>query len=502
MLIMAIDLGTSSAKSVLYDAHNGEVLAKGSGTYSLLYPKPGFVEQSPIEWWDGVVTSIRKCIKHFNGDLSDIAAIGLSGQMVGLVPVDYKGKPLYNCITHLDTRCGEELDAMRGDDGLTAVGMNQASYITTAPKLYWLYKHERRIWDSMHVWLYPKDYIRFRLTGTMGTEVTDASDSMFMDFYKNEWHPIIEKYGMDVRKFPEITHSHQIAGCLTRQAAEETGLREGIPVVAGGADMACTALGSGAIETGVVSVTIGTTGHIKTAIAEPKPSLIGKKTLQLAHAIPGMYYAFGAIPAGGLSYAWLGNVLLTYAEKPEGGSVLARMDEAAAEVPAGSNGVFFLPYLGGSLIPHLDSNASGGFVGLRASSSAGVMARAVMEGVAYHFKQIIQLFEDSGLPVDRVCLGEGGCNSRLWVDILSSVFNRETHVVNNKDGAPLGAAIIAGVGAGIYSDWHQAARSMNRTEYVHVDSRAVEVYERAYEVFLRFYPALRGIFKDIADLED
>lgn len=499
MPIMAIDLGTTNTKVFIYEENMGAVLSTGSATYPLINDKPGQMEQNPEDWWKAVSFAIHDCLNNYTGTADDIKVIGLSGQMVGFVPMDNSGKPLFNCITHMDTRCLLEIEEMKEDAELRKVGFNIPSFITTAPKFLWFKKNYPEIWSNMKTWLHPKDFIRYCLTGKLCTEITDASDTLFLNFHTHKWDPVMEKYGFDIRKFPAVCKSTDIVGEITEKAAATTGLKKGTPVVAGAADMACAAIGTRALNVGSISVTVGTVGHLIAPIKSPDERYIGN-IFQFCHAIPELYYAFGAIPAGGYAFAWLREVFESCMD--EGSlnkdELVRRMNNLASKVNDGSEDLFFLPYLTGAQMPMFDPNAKGVFFGLKPGHKAGHMSKAVMEGVAFVFKQLIDLFIAQGIPIDEINLGDGGCKSEVWVNALKNIIGcKNTNLMLNKDSSPIGAAIIAGMGVGIYKNWNDASENLAKSTQLILDHNAVENYRQRYSMFNGIYPALKNTFADL-----
>ncbi|MFC5703994.1 xylulokinase [Cohnella faecalis] len=505
MALIVIDLGTSSVKVALYDHETGEILSTGRGHYRLYSEKQGYAEQNPEEWWTQTKYAIQECLHRAKISPKSIKGIGLSGQMCGVVPVTKSGQPLYNCITHLDTRCVEEIASLRErQEDVLRIGMNPITNLMSAPKLMWLKNNRKDVWDQAHKWLMPKDYIRLKLTGTFGTDSTDASATLFMDFNKKTWDPLIEHFGLDITKFPEVNLPYELVGSVTKSAAEETGLAPGTPLAAGAADMACTALGTRAVSEGNISVTIGTAGHLIAPIAAPDPAYAGR-LYQFCHAVPDMYYAFGSIPAGGLSLSWLIDLLNPLLNDEPGNNrklTYEKMNRMAEESTIGSKGLFFLPYLAGSVVPYADPKAKGTFIGLSIRHSYGDMARAVMEGVAYNFRQIVELLDLCNIPAHQLFFGEGGMNSQIWTRILTSVMNRgNAFLMKDKDSAPLGAAIIAGMGTGLYHDWNDAVNKLSQVETVPNDLAMAESYSKLYRIYEGLYPTLKTTFEQIYDME-
>lgn len=491
MDLMAIDLGTSSVKITITDSETGEILSRGKQGYDLLTPHHGWVETAPSVWWSSTVQAVRECLSEYPKTASDIKVIGLSGQMHGIVPVDAKGNELYNCIMYNDLRADSILprfpDAVR--EALERGGCNPLTSMMSAPKLLWLKHHEPEVWKRTHKWLMPKDYIRNRLAGGFETDISDASGTSMMDYATVDWMPEVEKVGLPLEIFPAIRRSEEIVGRIAAGAAEATGLKTGTPVVCGAADMACTALGTGAIEAGVASLTIGSAGHVIIPMREVNRANIGKY-YQMCHAVPNLYYAFGPILSGGISLAWFRDIVKEVSEN----TTFSQLDELAHGAEPGCSGAFFLPYLAGTVIPHSDARARGAFVGLTLKNNAGEMVRAIMEGVAYAFKDVMRVMTGNGVPASRCNIGEGGSRSRLWSSIVAAAVNvPNSFVMRNKDSAPIGATILAGMGGGAYSDWRAAIDRLTATVALPVDPALAEFYDRHHAIYTGLYPALREL---------
>lgn len=499
MAILSIDLGTTNTKVMLFEESTGTILGSAQYGYPIMSDESGKMEQNPHDWWNAVCLAIRECLSQSPAGKEDIRVIGLSGQMVGFVPMGANKKPLANVAIHLDSRCLKEINIMQDDERLMSVGNNKPSTITTAPRLLWFKNNYRDLWEEMAVWLYPKDYIRFCLTGVMATEISDASGSLFMDFYSHEWSDLAEDYGLDLNKFPKVYNSLDVLGEVKEEAAGQTGLKAGTPVVAGAADMACAAIGTNAISEGAFSVTIGTVGHLIAPISSPKKKYI-ESLFQLCHAIPGLYYAFGAIPAGGFSFGWLKDVFSSCCASED---MIDKLSMLAKDVTPLSNGLFFLPYLTGAQMPVFDPNASGVFFGLRPYHNAGHMARAVMEGVAYVFRQMIESFESKGIAKKQIYLGDGGCRSEAWVNSLTNIIGcPNTYLMRNLHSSTLGAAIIAGAAVGIYKDIEESAKALAEYTRVEKDDNSEKRYAQGYQLFCSLYPALRETYEQHSSLKN
>ena len=495
MDLMAIDLGTSSVKVTITDSDSGEILAIGKQGYCIYTPRHGWIETDPIIWWTSTILAIKECLMEYPKSADHIGAIGLSGQMHGVIPIDKKKRELYNCILYSDARSGSILDRFPQEvrERLEYGSYNPLTSMMSAPKLLWLRLREEEIWEETFKWVMPKDYIRMKLTEHIATDVSDASGTSMMDYATHTWMPEVEKVGLSLEKFPEIRWSHEVVSETTRQIETLTGIKAGTPGVCGGADMACTSIGTGAIETGVASVTIGSAGHVIVTMNEVHHENTNK-FYQMCHGIPGKYYAFGPLMSGGMNLSWMRDRFLEVSEN----LTFSQLDAFAEKSEPGSSGLMFLPYLAGTVVPHSDPNARGAFVGLSLKSSTGDIIRSIMEGVSYACKDMFDVMRSAGVKVERCNIGEGGSKSRLWCSILASMFGfAECAVMNHKDSAPIGATILAGMGIGAYKDWEEAVAKLNQAKPIGQNPELAEYYEKNFEVYQKMYPALKEIFVDI-----
>lgn len=498
MDLMAIDLGTSSVKVTVTDSDTGQIIAKGKQGYCLYTPHHGWVESDPTIWWTAAILAIRECLSEYPKKKEEIAAIGLSGQMHGIIPIDKKSRELYNCIMYNDSRGDSVLKYFPANvkKRLERGGCNPLTSMMSAPKLLWLAHNEKDVWKETYRWVMPKDYIRMKLTGDIGTDISDASGTSMMDYSTHQWMEEIEQTGISLDKFPQIRESAEIVSTTSRQVEMLTGLKEGTPVVCGGADMACTALGTGAIKPGIMSVTIGSAGHVIVPMDSVNPEQIGNY-YQMCHAIPNRYYAFGPILSGGINLAWFRERFMEVSEN----LTFSQLDTLTDTTSMGSSGLFFLPYMAGTVIPHSDAKARGAFVGLSLNNTTGDMVRAIMEGVGYACKDIYKVLEKSGIPVTQCKIGEGGSRSQLWCEIIASAFHLpDCSVMKNKDSAPVGATILAGMGIQAYKTWDEATEKLIRETKLKQNQEMAEFYETNYEIYKKIYPALKDIYHCIGKI--
>jgi xylulokinase len=489
-LVMGIDLGTSSTKTVLMD-EAGQVVATASAGYPLLTPRAGWVEQNPSDWWRAVCDTIRQAIRQLTLPLTarDIKGVSLSGQMNGAVCVDSAGNPTRPALSWLDGRSQRECDDAneRAGDLLRERALHVLNPINTLAKVLWLRENEPDCYaDAYHI-LIPKDWIRFRLTGGFASDVSDASVTAALDLYTRDWSDeILDTLKVRRDLFPPVVESPTIVGKITEAAAAETGLVAGTAVCAGGGDMACMAVGGGVIKPGIVNVGIGTAGHVLT-FAENISDEAFNQLWPMCHAVPGKYFWLGCSYTGGASLAWF---------RDQFGGGFEDLTAQAANVPTGSEGLFFMPWFQGTATPHPDARARGGWIGLTLHHTKAHLVRALMEGVAFDLRHSLECFKRLGLPIDEIRIGEGGAKSVLWRHIQADVFGRDVRVMETRDASAIGAAMIAGVGVGLFEGF--ASRSLigriGLGETVPCSADRAEQYERCYRQYSRLYPTLKAWF--------
>ena len=479
---LGIDLGTGSTKAVLFD-EAGDLIGRGQAEYPLYKPHPGWVEQDPEDWWQGLCASARQAIADI--DPAQVACVGLSGQINGAVFVDSAGQPLQRVPIWLDHRSQAECDwaEQRAGDLLRERTLMRLGPVNTLAKVLWIKDHATDVYKKSRWMLLPKDWLRYRLTGQIAAEVSDASTTAAFDLHERQWSgEILEALEVDVGLFPDLADSPEVVGAITQEAAEQTGLVEGTPVVAGGGDMPCMILGAGVIEPGIISLGIGTAAHA-TAFAETLDPRAFDKLWPMCHPIPGKYAWLGCSFTGGASLKWF---------KEEFGGSYEELTDAAAAVPAGAEGLFFMPWLEGRATPRPDAHARGGFVGLSLGHTKGHMVRAVLEGVVFDLRHSLDCFAEIGLPIDELRIGEGGSHSEVWRQIQADILGRDVVRIATDDLSAVGAALLAGIGGGLYADFATACqRTVKLAETVHCDQERVEYYRRAFDRYRVLYPALR-----------
>ncbi len=494
---LGIDISTTSAKALIIDT-GGQVVRSSSSPLSLSTPQPLWSEQDPLEWWQAVSNSIRAVLAEALVSATEIKSIGLTGQMHGLVMLDQEGQVLRPAILWNDQRTSLQCNQIReriGRERLIALTGNDALTGFTAPKILWVQQHEEHIYARCRHILLPKDYIRYRLTGEYATDKAGAAGTLLFDLQKRDWSPeMLTALQIDPGLMPLTFEGQEITGEISLAAAAETGLLAGTPVVAGGGDQAAGAVGVGAVIPGIVSLVLGTSGVVFATTEQP---FIEKNGLLHAfcHALPDRWHFMGVMLSAAGSLQWYRDNF----------NVDASFDELllpAEGIPAGADGLFFMPYLTGERTPHPDPFARAGFIGLTRRHTLPHMTRALLEGVAFGLKDGLQLMQAAGLDeTQQIRISGGGARSKLWRQILADVLDAELVTVNSSEGAAFGAALLAGVAAGTWRDAVEACQATIQVlEHTSPQPEQVKVYRERYPIYLELYPALKDVFAKVAAL--
>jgi len=505
-LLLGIDLGTSGTKTVLFDMA-GAPLASHTVEYPLHQLQNGWAEQDPHDWWGAVQETVRAVLSKSGAKPEEIKGIGLSGQMHGLVMLDAQGHVQRSAILWCDGRTQKQCDEITetvGREKLISITANPALPGFTAGKILWVRENEPEIYEKCRHILLPKDYIRYKLTGEFATEVSDASGMNLLDVPNRCWSgEVLSALGIDSGLLGRMYESCQVTGAVTASAAEATGLAAGTPVVGGAGDNAAAAIGTGVVETGKAFTTLGTSGvifaHADKVTIDPKG-----RVHTFCSAVPGAWTVMSCTLAAGLSLQWFRNQFCG-AERElaaaQGRDVYELMTDSAARSPIGANRLIYLPYLMGERSPLLDSDARGAFIGLSNIHTKGDMIRAVLEGVAYSQRQCLDVFREMGVDVSDMAACGGGGRSPFWRQILADLYGCPVKTIASEQGPALGAAILAGVGAGVYSsvaEGCKAAVRVGQTQLPVAENSAA--YEPYYQLYRSLYPALRDSFHTLARL--
>lgn len=493
MWFLGIDVGTGGTRAVLVD-ETGQVVASASAEHApFRTPQPGWAEQDPEDWWRAAQEAIRQAIAQAPKPGQKIAAVGLTGQMHGAVMLDKDGKVLRPSLIWCDTRTQPECDWLHREIGhqhLIDLTCNPALPNFTLTKLLWVKRHEPEIFSKIAHILCPKDYVRYRLTGTYAIDVHEASGTLLLDVAHRRWSSEVARVsGIPESWLPKVVESPEVCAHISEEAAHSTGLTAGLPVVGGAGDQAAGAVGMGILLPGSVSATIGTSGVVFAATDNPVKDPKGRLHT-FCHAVPGRWHVMGVTLSAGLSFRWLKE---TFAP----GSSYDQLTAAAEKIPAGSNGLIWAPYLLGERSPHLDVKATAAFSGITITHTLPHFTRAVLEGVAYSLRDIFTLFTELGIPVKGVRLGGGGARGPLWRRIQANVYNHPCQLLTAEEGGAFGSALLAGVGVGCWPDTDAAcAQALTVAETVTPDAATAAAYETHYRTFRKLYPAIKSLRED------
>lgn len=502
---IGIDVGTSGTKAALFD-RSGRLCAQHTAEYPMSQPQNGWAEQDPADWWEAAAESIRSILAQGSAAPEEICGIGLSGQMHGLVLLDGNGEVIRPAILWCDGRTGEERDELEeliGAGRLIEVTANPAIASFTAAKILWVKKHEPENWARTRHILLPKDYIRYRLTGEFATDVSDASGMQLMDIAHRCWSDeVVGKLGIAPELLPRLVESPEVTGGVSAEAAGLTGLAAGTPVVGGAGDNAAAAVGTGVVKDGTAFTTIGTSGVLFAHTSHMKLDPKGR-VHTFCCAVPGEWHVMGVTQAAGLSMKWLRDTLCqeeVEAAEAEGVDSYVLLDHMAEEVPIGAEKLLYLPYLMGERTPHLDPNARGVFFGLSAVHEKRHLIRAVLEGVSYSLRDCMEVFREMGVTFEDMMACGGGAKSPLWRQMLADLYRCPVKTLESNEGAALGAAILALVGAGEYSGVQEACAAIVRLARTHppVPENA-DRYDVFYQIYRGLYPNLKESFRQLAE---
>lgn len=493
--LLAHDLGTSGNKAVLFDAGGG-LVASVFRPYPTLYPREGWVEQRPDDWWIAVCGATRSLLEISAVRSADVLCVSFSAQMMGCLLVGRDGSPLRNTMIWADSR------AQRQEAGMIArAGMKRGYHITghrlsasySAAKLLWVRDEEPEVYQAASKMLQAKDYILYRMTGNLLTDYSDASGTNLLDIERKDWSDeLLEAFALRRDLLPELHPSTDLAGTVTAQAARECGLLPGTPVVVGGGDGSCACVGAGVLRPGSAYNVIGTSSWISCATRAPyfDPEM---RTFNWVHLDPALYTPCGTMQAAGLSYQWYKNSFYGEEEaraQREGRNVYELLDAGAEAASPGAGGVIFLPYLVGERSPHWNLNARGAFIGLNATTGKTHLARAVLEGVGMNLRIILETL-DAAQRIDALTVIGGGAKGRTWLQILADIWQRPLSIpAHMEEATSLGAAICGGVGIGLYESFASCVdlNPMAGRILPNPDNR--EAYDMLFAVFQQSYGGL------------
>ena len=488
--VLGIDVSTTATKALLID-ERGRVAGIGSAEYDYVVPAPLWSEQDPGLWWTAAQVAIRAALVNAGIAGRDVGAVGLAGQMHGAVLLDDGDQPLRPAILWNDQRTAAECDEIRrrvGRRRLIEVTGNDALTGFTAPKLVWVRNQEPDVWRRIAHVLLPKDFVRHRLTGDHAVDRADGAGTLLFDLAGRDWSAeVLTALDIDPGWLPRTAEGPEVTGVVSGRAAEATGLAPGTPVVAGGGDQAATAVGVGAVDPGIVALSLGTSGVIFAATDRPLFEPEGR-VHAFCHAVPDRWHLMSVMLSAAGSLRWFRDALAP-------GLPYSALDDEASEIAPGSEGLVFLPYLTGERSPHPDPLARGAFVGLTVTHDRRHLARAVLEGVAYGLRDGLDQMVATGIETPtRIRASGGGVASPVWRQILADVLGAEIATVSTSEGAAFGAGLLAAVGSGWFGSVAQATQWAVEVNVVAEPGRDASVYAEGLEAYRALYPALAPSF--------
>lgn len=504
--LLGLDVGTTSTRTIIIN-ENGKLVASSTSDYKLLTPKPGWAEQNPDDWWAASVKTIREVIKKSNISPEKISCIGLSGQMHGSVFLDSSGNVIRPAILWCDQRTYKQCENIYkifGYDGFIKLSYNKALPGFTAPKILWLRQNEPENYKKVSKILLPKDYIRYKLSNTYATEVSDAAGTILMDIPSRQWsNEILNGLGIEKYLLPEVFESDIISSKVSREASNLTGLVEGTPIVGGGSDNAAGAVGSGIVRAGLISDSIGTSGVVFAHSDKPLYDPQGR-VHSFCHAVPGKWHLTGVTLSAAGSLKWYFDkfgptkeILKTFPDI-KGYDLLNKQAES---VPVGSDGLIFLPYLSGERTPHADPYARGVFFGISYLHGPSHFVRSIMEGVAFSQLDCLSLMRELNIVSDEIVLFGGGAKSSIWRQIIADILNSKIVTLTIEEGPAFGAAIIAGAGCGVFSSVEGGVdKIINKDKGNNPMVKNVEKYKKLYTIYKSLYMDLKDNFQKLGNL--
>ena len=504
--LIGIDLGTSSTKTILFD-EDGKSICAATAEYPMIQPQNGWAEQDPAHWWEACVTTLRQVMERSGIPKEQVIGVGLSGQMHGLVMLDKYGAVLRNSIIWCDGRTAKEcveITEKVGAQRLIEITANPALVGFTAGKILWVREHEPELYARCRHILLPKDYLRYKLCNVFATEVSDASGMNLMDVPKRQWSKeVLEKLNIDSALLPSLHESCEVTGAITEETARQTGLAKGTPVVGGAGDNAAAAIGTGVVASGKAFTSIGTSGVIFAHSDTVTIDLHGR-IHTFCSAVPGKWTVMSCTLAAGGSLQWFQNQFYIHEIQSaiaKGKDPYEFMDKLVEQVPIGSNRLLFLPYLMGERSPLLDPDARGVFFGLSGIHTRQDMLRAVMEGVGFSLRHCLDIFKNMGVSINEMLVTGGGGTNHLWRQILSDLYECPVVTINNREGPALGAAILAGVGTGLYQDMQKACNMIiNVNTLQHPIAENAATYNSYFALYKDVYQSIKKQFSILATL--
>ncbi|MCR5627762.1 MAG: FGGY-family carbohydrate kinase [Lachnospiraceae bacterium] len=487
-LLLGIDIGTSACKVAAFDT-DGTVVYQANAPYKVYYPSSGWAEQDADEWWEAIAGAVKEVISNGKINAEDIAGIGVDGQSWSAIPVDKDIKPLDRTPIWMDTRARDICERVKtevGEDNIFNIAGNDFLPSYSTPKMLWFKEEKPEIYKNTYKFLQSNSYIVYKLTGELSQDRIQGYGLHLVNMNTLDYDDMMaETLVLSIVQVPELFNCDETVGTVTKEAAEKTGLKAGTPVVAGGLDAASGTLGAGVYKTGDTQEQGGQAGGMSICTDS---ALAHKKLILSAHVVPGKYLLQGGSVGGGGTLKW-------FKQEFGGESSFDELTALAEKVPAGSDGVIFLPYMSGERSPIWDPDAKGVYYGLSFDKTKGHMIRATLEGVAYSLEHNLRTAYETGIEVGRMNAMGGAANSRLWTQIKADVTGKTIQVPASDTASTLGAALLAGVGCGIYKDYDEAVNSTIKiTRVQEPDMKAHELYKKRMELYLELYDDLKATF--------
>jgi len=503
--LLAHDLGTSGNKATLYTAE-GELVASSTVPYPTRFFNANWAEQEPEHWWHAVCTSTARLLDESGRAPAEVAAVALSGQMMGCTPVDREGNALRPSILYCDQRALEQTRRILERvpmERFYGIAGHRASQVYSLEKLMWVRDHQPEIYARTFHTLCAKDYVNCRLTGRMATNYSDASGTNAFDLNAFRWsEEILDAAGVDAGRFPEVLPSTAILGKVTAEAARQTGLLDGTPVAVGGGDGSCAGVGAGCVKPGIAYHYLGSSAWIALTVKQPivDPQM---RTMNWAHCVPGYLHPSGSVQSAGSTHNWLKETLCrqeSEAAAVSGEDVYELINRAVAAVPAGANGLLFLPYMLGERSPWWNPNVRGTFLGLTLDTRREDLLRAVMEGITMNLGLIVDIFR-AHVPIERITAIGGGARSAVWRQMMADVFGCRIDSLNVlEEATSMGAAVVGGVAVGLFPDFDCIHRFVHVTNSTAPDPASRRRYTRLLPIFEKVYRSLVDVYDELAEV--
>ncbi|MGM0828889.1 MAG: xylulokinase [Bacillota bacterium] len=487
--VIGVDLGTSAVKILLVN-ETGEVVQEISKDYALIQERTGYSEQDPKAWVDQTVAGLSDLLQDFQGDTEDIEGISFSGQMHGLVLLDENNEVLRNAILWNDTRttaqCRQIYDVI-GEERLLSITKNPALEGFTLPKLLWVKEHEPEIYEKAKKFVLPKDYLRYKLTGKLHMDYSDAAGTLLLDIGEKEWSKeICDLMGIDLALCPPLVNSYEKTGSISPEIAELTGLSTSTQVFAGGADNACGAIGSGILEEGKTLCSIGTSGVVLSYESGNDKDFEGK-VHYFNHGAPEAYYTMGVTLAAGYSLSWFRNVFAK-------GESFEELVREAGTVPPGANGLLFTPYVAGERTPYADATIRASFIGMDSSHERKDFVRAVMEGITFSLNESLEIFRGSGKQIETIVSTGGGTKNKDWLQMQADIFNARIVKLSSEQGPGMGAAMLAAYGCGWFDSLKECADEFLKVEKEFIpNADNAEMYKELFNLYQEVYGQTKSL---------